>query len=208
MDADPFQHHPRRYDQWYARHPGAYRSELAALRALLPPFRRGLEIGVGSGRFAAPLGVDYGIDPALPMLRLARERGIRVAAARAEALPFPDHRFDLLLVVTTLCFIGDRDAFLAEAARVLHPRGRLLLGLIDWGAPTARPYLAKRRDDPYYRHARPTPAAEIDAWLTSHGWRERSWRQTLIHDPDPSHPEPVHPGHGQGLFAAVRAAPP
>jgi hypothetical protein len=57
-----------RYEAWFVRHPAAYHSELLALRALLPWQGLGLEIGVGTGRFAAPLGVKVGVDSSKAML--------------------------------------------------------------------------------------------------------------------------------------------
>ncbi len=79
--AGPFSVHHRRYDEWFARHEAAYLSELLAVRTLLPWQGKGLEIGVGTGRFAAPLGVAFGVDPAAPALAYARERatnGVRL----------------------------------------------------------------------------------------------------------------------------------
>ena len=55
-----------RYDNWYDRHGAAYGSELLAVRSLLPWQGVGLEIGIGTGRFAAPLGVRFDIDPSPP----------------------------------------------------------------------------------------------------------------------------------------------
>jgi SAM-dependent methyltransferase len=69
---EPFVRHHRRYDKWFADHSAAYVSELLAVRALLPLEGSGLEIGVGTGGFAAPLGVKFGIDPAAEMLGYAR----------------------------------------------------------------------------------------------------------------------------------------
>ena len=54
----PFEAHHRRYDDWFVRHAAAYQSELLAVRALLPWRGLGLAIGVGTGRFAVPLGVQ------------------------------------------------------------------------------------------------------------------------------------------------------
>jgi hypothetical protein len=51
---EPFEAHAERYEAWFERHPAAYASELLALRPFVPLSGRGLEIGVGSGRFAAP----------------------------------------------------------------------------------------------------------------------------------------------------------
>ena len=68
-----------RYDAWYDTASGRvlYDLELGCLR----PFLSGtaaarLEVGVGSGRFAAALGVGVGFDPARAPLRLAAKRGV------------------------------------------------------------------------------------------------------------------------------------
>ena len=50
-----------------------------------------MEIGVGSGRFAQPLGVKIGIDPSRNMLKFAKERGIQVIRGGGENLPFKDN---------------------------------------------------------------------------------------------------------------------
>ena len=77
----PFEAHHRRYDDWFVRHAAAYQSELLAVRALLPWRGLGLAIGVGTGRFAAPLGVQIGIDPAREVLDYATNRGILAVQA-------------------------------------------------------------------------------------------------------------------------------
>jgi len=51
---DPFNTHHKRYEAWFTHHQAAYYSELLAVRALLPWQGLGLEIGVGTGRFAGP----------------------------------------------------------------------------------------------------------------------------------------------------------
>ena len=68
----PFESHHRRYEASFADHEAAYFSELPALRAFVPREDRGLEIGVGSGRFATPPGVQVGVDPSVAMLAEAR----------------------------------------------------------------------------------------------------------------------------------------
>jgi hypothetical protein len=82
-----FKAYHRRYDDWFVRHATAWHSELLAVRALLPWRGLGLAIGVGTGRFAAPLGVQMGIDPAREVLDYAANRGILAVQAIAEALP-------------------------------------------------------------------------------------------------------------------------
>jgi SAM-dependent methyltransferase len=204
--AEPFLAHHRRYDDWFVRHQAAYLSELLAVRALLPYQGNGLEIGVGTGRFAAPLGVTFGIDPAIPTLIYARERGVRVASGIAEALPFADAQFGYALLVTTICFVSNIETTLTEARRVLRPGGYLVIGFIDRESVLGREYLEHQAENAFYRKATFYSAAEVDALMEKTGFEERTWLQTL------SRPlaqiksiEPVEPGTGQGAFVVVRA---
>jgi len=101
---EPFEKHPLRYEQWFDKHKFAYESELQAIRKLLPQGGNGLEIGVGSGRFAVPLGIKLGIEPSSKMMQIALRRGIEVIGGVAESLPFRNLQFDFALMVTTICF--------------------------------------------------------------------------------------------------------
>lgn len=96
----PFASQHQDYDAWFEQHQAAYLSELLAVRALLPLEGRGLEICVGTGRFAGPLGVGFGIDPVARMLDHCLTRHVAVARAMAEALPFADASFDYMLAGT------------------------------------------------------------------------------------------------------------
>lgn len=94
--AAPFEEHTERYEHWFDVHEHAYRSELEALSRLLPTPGLGIEIGVGSARFADPLGMRIGIDPIGRMLELAHERGIEVIKGVVGYLPFRDESSELL----------------------------------------------------------------------------------------------------------------
>jgi SAM-dependent methyltransferase len=120
-----------RYDAWFERHQTAYLSELLALRVFVAWSGRGLEIGVGSARFAALLGIAVGIDPSPTMLAIAAARGIRCGQGIAEDLPFAGVGFDYAVMVTTICFVDSPQRTLTEAYRVLKPNGRLVIGFID-----------------------------------------------------------------------------
>jgi len=203
---EPFIHHHRRYEDWFERNREAYLSELLAVRALAPWRGRGLEIGVGTGRFAGPLGVEVGIDPSIEMLGYARARSVQVACAVAEALPFADSAFDYALVVTSISFVGDPAAMLREAGRVLRPGGELVIGLIDRNSPLGQGYLALQAENVFYRDARFYSAVEVEALLRKTGFGEFLWIQTLsapvseIQDI-----EPVSAGTGRGAFLVLRA---
>jgi SAM-dependent methyltransferase len=198
--------HHIRYDDWFERHRAAYLSELLAVRALLPWKGLGLEIGVGTGRFAGPLGVHFGIDPAGETLSYARGRGVSVARAVAEALPFADKVFDHALVVTTICFVDDARAMLREIARVLRPEGKVIIGLIDRGSALGKDYVAHQGENVFYREATFYSALEVEALLQETGFSHLVWVQTLstplseIHDI-----EPISAGTGRGAFVVVRA---
>jgi hypothetical protein len=58
-----FEESAQEYDEWYAQNEFAYLSELAAIKAFMPTEGHGLEIGVGTGRFAAALGIKVGVEP-------------------------------------------------------------------------------------------------------------------------------------------------
>lgn len=204
--AAPFDVHHRRYEDWFASHEPAYQSELLAVRALLPWRGRGLEIGVGSGRFAGPLGVRVGVDPSPAMLKYATTRGVLAAQGVAEALPFRDATFDYALIVTTLCFVDDAKMMLTETRRVLTPGGSLVIGFIDRASALGRDYLAHRAEHVFYREVTFYSAAEVDALLRDAGFSDLVWAQTVSVQPEQMREaEPLRPGTGTGAFVVVRA---
>ena len=96
-----------------------------------------LDVGCGEGRFCRMLraeGIEaIGIDPTAALLAEARARdpGGRYEQARAEALPFADAGFDLVVSYLTLIDIADIDSAVAEMTRVLRPGGRLLVANLN-----------------------------------------------------------------------------
>jgi ubiquinone/menaquinone biosynthesis C-methylase UbiE len=173
---------------------------------LLPFERRGLEIGVGTGRFAGPLGVKFGIDPALEMLGYARARGVTAIRALAEALPFADAAFDYALVVTVICFVDNAHAMLREIARVLRPEGKLIIGLIDRESALGKDYVAHQAENVFYREATFYSAAEVESLLKETGFSHVVWGQTLSTPLSETHEiEPMRAGTGRGAFLVVRA---
>lgn len=202
----PFVQHHQRYEEWFERHHAAYLSELLAVRALLPWQGRGLEIGAGTGRFAAPLGVEFGIDPAAEMLNYARERGVKVARAVAEALPFADATFDYALIVTTICFVDSPDKMIAEAHRVLRPSGKLVIGFIDRQSGLGQAYLEHQTESAFYREAVFYSADEVGDLLRARGFVAGAWGQTLFRPvAETTEIEPLCTGTGDGAFVVVTA---
>ena len=207
--SEPFEQHQRRYEEWFERHGFAYRSELEAVRSLLPPARDSLEVGVGTARFAEPTGIRFGVEPARAMADEAARRGVTVVRGTAERLPFADASFASVLMVTTVCFVDDLDAAFAEAKRVLRPGGALVVGFVDRESPLGRVYETHRDESVFYRIATFYSTAEITRSLARAGMDEPTFAQTVFTFPwEMKAPDPVRPGHGEGSFVVVRASKP
>jgi ubiquinone/menaquinone biosynthesis C-methylase UbiE len=100
----------------------------------VPAEARVLEIGCGVGslwlenRSRIPIGWEIFLsDLSAGMLAQARRNldTSRLAALDAQALPFPDGRFDAVIANHMLYHVPDRPKALAEIRRVLKPGGRI-----------------------------------------------------------------------------------
>lgn len=84
---EPFDQHTDRYETWFERYEPAYRAELRALDRLVDESAFGVEVGVGTGRFAGPLGLELGVDPSIEMLALAADVDRTLREARRVLRP-------------------------------------------------------------------------------------------------------------------------
>jgi SAM-dependent methyltransferase len=117
-----------RYDglaDWYQEfRPALGEEESAALERLLGPGDgRCLDLACGTGlptEAVARLGWSVvGVDVSADLLEVARERGLEVHQAPADALPFEDRSFDAAISVLTHTDVDGFAAGAAEVARVL-----------------------------------------------------------------------------------------
>ncbi|MBN1165396.1 MAG: DNA alkylation repair protein [Candidatus Krumholzibacteriota bacterium] len=199
--AGPFELFCEEYDRWFEAHPALYRLELKAVGGLVPRGGKGLEVGVGTGRFAGPLGIKTGVEPSERMAARARSRGVEVYSGVAEALPFTDGKFDYLLLATTLCFVNDVRKALSEAYRVLKIGGAVIVGLIDRDSDMGKAYRRSKEHSRFYRSARFLSCAEVTDRLREAGFRDFETRQVIFSGEDGGS---VKRGCGEGSFVVTR----
>jgi SAM-dependent methyltransferase len=111
-------------------------------------------VGVGSGRFAAPLGIRYSIDPSRELVRVAKRRGVEVVIGEGENLPYRAGSFDRVLMMTVICFLDDIVAAFREAFRVLKPEGILVVGFIERDGEIHRVYQHESTKGRFLRFAK------------------------------------------------------
>jgi len=195
-----------RYDRWFDDNRWAYQSELRAVKKCIPQTGEGFEIGVGSGRFAVPLGITCGVEPSGKMRVLAQRRGVEVVDAQAEKLPFDDLSFSFALMVTTICFLDDVEAAFKEAYRVLRPEGKLIIGFVDKESTLGRTYQGRKEHSLFYKEATFYSVEEVLVWLKKVGFKDFEFYQTLFGDlKEIREVEPVKQGYGEGAFVVVSA---
>lgn len=202
----PFQKYAERYEKWFSNNPWVYEAELKAVRSVLPKGKIGVEIGVGSGRFAAPLGVSVGVDPSGRMREIAQGRGIQVLGGVAEKLPFKACSFDFILMVTTICFVDDVHATFFEAQRVLRTEGYLIVAFVDRDSPVGRKYIQQKNNNAFYKDAVFYSTKELVETMKQTGFCTFDFRQTIFQDVRKiDSNEPVKPGYGKGSFVVIRS---
>lgn len=135
------------YDSWFEIPLGRTVDELEKdlLYELAQPRagERVLDVGTGTGHFAFDLAARglqaVGLDLSRPMLLTARSKGaaVRFVHGEAAALPLPTASFDLVLSVTALEFVAQREQAMAEMWRAVRPGGRLVLAVLNALSPWA-----------------------------------------------------------------------
>jgi ubiquinone/menaquinone biosynthesis C-methylase UbiE len=144
-------HDPEQYTRISARLAARfYRKVARDVSALgLPAGARVLDVGTGPGALPRRIAADAphlqvdAVDVAPEMIAWAQQTpipGLTFSVAAAEALPFPDATFDLVVSTLSQHHWADPAAGLREIRRVLRPGGRAWVYDLRWalsGAETA-----------------------------------------------------------------------
>ncbi len=168
-------HAPRIYDLqvWLVSHGRESRLRDTMLNlARLAPGEAMLDVGCGTGTLAiaararlGPAGEVVGLDASPEMIASARGKARRAGVpvdfetGPAQALPFPDDRFDLATCTLMLHHLPrpGREVCLREIRRVLKPGGRALI--VDFATSSTQQGGLLHR---LHRHGRVKPADILD----------------------------------------------
>lgn len=203
----PFNEHVADYEAWYEKYPYVFQSEVEAIRELLPEgdHIRGIEVGLGTGRFAGALGIKEGVEPAPNMRALALKRGIEVMAGEAERLPYKDLSFDFVLMAFSICFFEDLSLAFREANRVLKNGGSLVVGFLDRNSLIGKQYEERKTKSLFYKSAHFFSVKRVIDEFNTHQFRNLQITQTLFHPLDEiKQTEPAKPGYGEGSFIVIK----
>ena len=207
------------YDRFMGRYSRLLSAQLADLAGVVPG-QRALDVGCGPGALTAELVARLGpdpvaaVDPSAPFVEAARARqpGVDVRQAPAEALPFADGSFDVALAQLVVHFMADPIAGLVEMGRVTrrggvvaacvwdHAGGRGPLGLFWEVARTLDPEVP---DESHLAGARQGHLAELFGMAGLRDITETSLAADLEHPSFEAWWEPFTEGVGPaGAYVA------
>ncbi|MEA2006395.1 MAG: class I SAM-dependent methyltransferase [Acidobacteriota bacterium] len=201
----PFEQYSSQYEAWFEKNRFAYKSEICAIKKVLPKNKHGVEIGIGSGKFAVPLGIKIGVDPCAKMRKIAEKRDLKVIEGVAEKLPFENSTFDFALMVTTICFLDNIEKSFQEAYQILKWGGCLIIGFVDKNSAVGKMYLQHKHESIFYKDAKFYSVDEVVFYLKESGFKDFIFYQTIFKNlKDIKKIEPVKRGYGKGSFVVIK----
>jgi ubiquinone/menaquinone biosynthesis C-methylase UbiE len=203
---EPFDKYLNEYEEWFIEHRFVYESELEAVRHFIPVNKKGIEIGIGTGRFALPFGIKEGVEPSASMQEFALQKGLKVYEGTAEELPLADESYDFASMVTTICFVDDIGEAFKEVKRILKPGGSFIIGLVDKNSPLGKIYEKMKERNKFYRIATFYSVDEVKDYLGSNGFKDIEIIQTVFGELNEiKEVQPFKEGYGQGGFVVICA---
>ncbi len=184
---NPFDRYAEEYERWFETSKGRilFQTEIEAVKLFIDdvqtPF---LEIGVGTGIFSLALKIRFGIDPSYKASLISKKKGLLIALAKGEALPFKDNTFGAVFILFTLCFVDNPVEVLKEAYRSLRQGGRVILGFINKRSSWGQLYMKKKEEGhPFYSYAKFYDPDEIEELSIKAGFKNIIYSSTLLQPP-------------------------
>jgi hydroxymethylpyrimidine/phosphomethylpyrimidine kinase len=220
LEISAFKKAAEKFDAWFDKNKNIFESEFVAEKKLLPRPKNAVSIGVGSGLFASQLGIKYGVEPAEDMAKLARKRGIKVKIGTAEDVPYPNEKFDTVLLSTVLSYVHDPQKAVNEAYRILKPGGHVVISFLTREGSYAMLYelaYIRGNHDPEISPPQPYPLPFLGGakWLSTDkitdllcnaGFTDLRYVQTLRRHPKYSNERVETPveGYKEGDYIVVQ----
>ncbi|RLE48184.1 MAG: methyltransferase type 11 [Candidatus Methanomethylicota archaeon] len=230
-----FEQEAPKYDEWFLKNRNVLYSEVLLVKYFLEKYGVGkaLSVGCGSALFEMILRdefdikVDYCLEPAEGMAKIAEKRGFKVDRGYAENLPYPDEFFDTVIQNGTIHYVDDPIKAIEESYRVLRRGGQVIIAWVAGESSYGilyqlagilgnwEPLKKIAPKDPYpiefIREAKRWPTAEeVGELVKSAGFTNIEFVQTLTTHPKYSNDLVEEPSEGytKGDYIALRAIKP
>jgi ubiquinone/menaquinone biosynthesis C-methylase UbiE len=202
----PFEKYLNEYEEWFENHRYAYLSEVKAVRHFIPNGKKGIEIGIGTGRFALPFGIREGVEPAKAMREFSKQLDLVVYDGVAEKLPLPDEEYDFVLMVTTICFVDDILLSFKEINRILKLNGRFIIGMVDKDSSLGIVYESLKNQNKFYQFATFYSVDDVVNYLKENGFGDFEIIQTVFGELESiCETQAFQSGYGNGGFVVIKA---
>ena len=158
------------------------------------------------GKYVMCENTIQGLNKLNEMRKIAENRGLAVLDGIAENLPFESERFDLVLMVTTLCFLDDAKKAFSEVYRILRPGGYFINGFVDKNSRIGKLYQKYKERSTFYNIAVFYSAEEVIRLLEDTGFKEMEFRQTIFNTLNKiTKSEILKEGYGEGSFIVIKS---
>ena len=169
-----------------AIYPSSVRTSLCDFLQGLSPRATVLDVGGGTGvmcefAYACRNDLDFTVvDPATGMLKHAKEY-VETHKASAEALPFKDNSFDMILMGEALHHFNDIDLAMKETARVLKKGGGLFIYDFDVNTFKGKSIcrVEKLLGEPGNFFDPESLSIVLESYGFSTGFKRHEWRYTM-----------------------------
>lgn len=201
----PFDEHLDEYEDWFRKYFYVYESEVEAVRHFIPRNKKGIEIGVGTGRFAVPFNIREGVEPSLTMRNYSIRLGLTVYNGTAEKLPLADCTYDFALMVTTICFVDNVNKAFEEVKRILKSHGNFIIGLVDKDSPLGKVYQQLKDQNKFYQYATFYSIPDVIKLLNENKFKDLKVIQTVFGDLNKiKNLQLYKEGYGEGGFVVIK----
>ncbi|MGA1847623.1 class I SAM-dependent methyltransferase [Deferribacter abyssi] len=198
-----FKRFSKEYDEWFLENKNMFLSELNIFKKL-GIYGKSIEIGVGTGKFAIPLGIKFGLEPTREMHCKIKNK-IAIIEGVAEYLPIRTEVMNWVVMITTICFVTDPLLSIKEMFRILKRNGKCAIGFVDKNSTIGMYYQKIKNQSKFYKEAIFFSTNELLDMMKTAGFSHIKVWQTLYGSFDNFRGKIQEPktGYGEGSFVVI-----